>query len=97
MTAKPPTPQGISALLRKAGFERSEVTSMHARNWGRSYREYSDGYQVRKSPGSVTVTRRPRDVATRDEWLTKYAEAISGAGYEAFIDAFDVIVTAAGE
>jgi hypothetical protein len=81
VTAKPPTPQGISALLRKAGFQR----------YVNSVSEYRDGYRV-----SAGRTRFERGVVVehvafctsihmRDtchaEMLAKYAEGIAAAGW----------------
>jgi len=42
--AKPPTSQGISALLKRAGFRRSESSATRIKGW----RNYSEGYSVRR-------------------------------------------------
>jgi hypothetical protein len=78
MTAKPPTPQGISALLRKAGFSRSV-------RQGRG--QASTGYDVSKSYGDGDVVVRHNTWSmvpfpeARDAALARYAAAIEAAGY----------------
>jgi hypothetical protein len=67
MTAKSPTPQGISRLLAKAGFER--------------HRRYSsaDGFTVMGGhPGLVHVWHFGTD---RDTHLSAYGDAIRTAGF----------------
>jgi hypothetical protein len=91
MTAKPPTVQGINALLRKAGFEQAVVT-----NNNRYHKEHTEGFRVAKYPGGVIVnwwpdTTRPatsrtaaqaeQDRRTQREMITRYAEAIGAAGW----------------
>lgn len=83
---KQPTPQGISALLRKAGFERSVSQSTRIRGW----REYSAGFKVaRHGDGTVEVEYRPSSFRARDtsdeqikEMLDRYRKAIEEAGYQ---------------
>lgn len=78
-----PTPQGISALLRRAGHQRA-ITRTRGRN--------TEGYRVKRSPhdsdavlvnwwadsGSMTDER-----AKHDQTLKGFADVISAAGYRA--------------
>jgi hypothetical protein len=85
MTAKHPTPQGISALLRKAGFKRSESNSTRIRG----HRSRSSGFVAfKRGDGEVAVYHetgffmindaiRRRRSADEDA----YADAIEAAGY----------------
>lgn len=45
MTTRQPTPQGISGLLNRAGFERSVSSATAVKGW----RNYSEGFGCRKS------------------------------------------------
>lgn len=95
MSTKPCTPQGISALLRRAGFRRSVITNPQSRGWGREYSQRSDGFQVKgitSAPGmpwqSVAVRhmtgRMASDtavVARKKDMLAQYAEVIRAAGW----------------
>jgi len=80
MTAtKTPTPQGVSALLRKAGFQKSV-------SQGRAGQ--STGYEVSRDYGTgcvrvrhITWSMNPPDHVTEGA-LAKYAEAITAAGYQ---------------
>ena len=61
MTTKEPTPQGISALLRKAGFQRSSYGDK-----GVMWNEATPGYSVwknlsRRPPGAALRCRPARD------------------------------------
>jgi len=93
--SKPPTPQAISALLRKAGFNRSR----RLQSGGTMSR--STGYVVLKSyadDGRVIVRHNrwsllPNDAAD-DAALARYREAITAAGYEVECVRRDLIVTA---
>lgn len=95
MTTKPPTPQGISALLRKAGFERAVITRSYMRGLGS---DHTAGYHVKKRPGhagEVAVNWWPStsrknayspaviegDIATGRAMHERYAEAIRAAGW----------------
>ncbi len=86
MTAKTPTPQGISRLLAAAGFRRSESSATAIRGW----RNHSSGYVVRagRESGQVRVhhetgllrtegTDRDRRAKTEEA----YAKAIEAAGW----------------
>lgn len=83
MTAKAPTPQGISALLRKAGHERA-ITRTRGRN--------TEGYRVKRSPhdsDAVLVnwwadsSSLADERAKHDRTLRGYADVITEAGYKA--------------
>lgn len=79
---KPPTPQGISALLRKAGFEKSVSSASRIKGW----RNHSPGYIVRAdSPGRVFVHHTTSDFRPSRERCAeeqeRYAQAIEAAGY----------------
>jgi hypothetical protein len=96
--AKSPTPQGISALLRKAGFARSE--------WERQFKLgtcVQDGYRVVKAmiAGQPAVSVRwcrtagsGDDAGRRSVLLSDYARAIEAAGWRAQRTEREVIVTA---
>jgi hypothetical protein len=102
---KPPTPQGISALLRKAGFERAVITRTYARGLGS---DHTAGYHVKKRPGhdEVVVNWWPStsrknayapavvegDRATAITMHERYAEAIRAAGWGVEIDRLNVRV-----
>ena len=84
MITKEPTPQGISALLKRAGFERSTSSPSRIKGW----RNYTAGYQVNaRYPSGAEVTHRvgfdrgPRADAERARMLAAYAEAIRAAGW----------------
>jgi hypothetical protein len=85
MTAKIPTPQSISALLKRAGYERSESSTTRIKGW----RSYSYGYIVKgRGPGEVRVYHVSGMFAPTDEALAenrkmeaRYAETIEAAGY----------------
>jgi hypothetical protein len=97
MTAKPPTPQAISALLSKAGFEK--VT--HSKSRIRGMREHSAGYHVQADlSGAVSVNwwqssfSHGSDPARTDAMLARYADAILAAGFAVENHAHKLIVTA---
>ena len=74
MTLKPPTPQGVSALLERAGFERGV---------SRPEELAADGYAVipnRPDDGIVLVNWWGAD-AERGGMLRCYTEAIEAGGY----------------
>ena len=84
---KPPTASGISRLLAKAGFERSESSATRIKGW----RNHSEGFTVSSHfgcPGEVQVEhttgydRGPNAAGRRDETLGEYANAITAAGYD---------------
>jgi hypothetical protein len=88
-----PTPQGISALLRKAGFTRAvigirggnsgfKVTKCRARENAVEVRQY---FQL-----SVSSLEPYRDK------LRRYAEVIEAAGYGTEAGTYHLIVTAKG-
>lgn len=79
--AKQPTPQGISALLRKAGFRRSTQGSI----------QWTEGYQVYKNHGAsdtVAVQYQAGAMAgfaagqaRERERFAAYTETIEAAGF----------------
>jgi hypothetical protein len=85
MTPKTPTPQGISALLRKAGFKRSESSTSRVRG----FRNRSSGFVVsRRGDGEVAVYHETGFFMTDDaiegrraEQEGRYADVIEAAGY----------------
>lgn len=93
MTSKPPTPQGISRLLAKAGFTRGRnpwrgnpaegflVTASNRS--GRTRVRYSDGR-----------LRGPQAFADRDAALTDYSLALTSGGYHVERDRLGLDVTA---
>jgi hypothetical protein len=91
MTAKTPTPQGISALLRKAGFQRAAVST----------RDGYSGFQVTKCHtrvGAVKVRQYfflgGSPAARYREPLRRYANVIEAAGYSAEMYTHHLIVIA---
>lgn len=82
----PPTPQGVSAALRKAGFTRSVSSSTAVKGW----KNHSPGYVVRQGIKNGTVEvyhetgafqRDDRDREKRDAKQAEYAQALEAAGY----------------
>lgn len=84
-TPKTPTPQGISALLRKAGFEKSvtsttRVRGWHSRSWGFVVRGYMKGIvYVHHEDGGHMQTDEAQVARVREQ--ERYAVAIESAGY----------------
>jgi ribonuclease HIII len=83
---KRPTPQGISALLRKAGFERSVSHATRVRGFS----SRTQGYVVGgRTDGSVAVYHEDGNsfmitdatAARQVREQARYAEAIEAAGY----------------
>ena len=83
--SKTPTTRGISALLRKNGFEKSTSSTTRVRGW----HNYSDGFRVEdRGVGIVRVHHvsgafRPSaaDRARSREVEEEYAEVFRQAGY----------------
>lgn len=73
MTAKTPTASGISRLLAKAGFKRSE----------RQIGGYSSGFVAAATEDSIRVRHRFWSMGGGDAapWIAKYAEAITAEGW----------------
>ena len=94
-----PTPQGISALLRRAGFERSVMT----RN-SRHHKEHTAGYHVKAFMGEVVVNWWPETdysaeaheaaIPVGREMRARYAKAIAAAGWPVVEKPHTLIVTA---
>lgn len=82
---KTPTTRGISALLRKNGFEKSESTTTRVRGW----HNHSAGFRVEdRGVGIVRVHHvsgafcpSDTDRARSREVEDQYAEAFRQAGY----------------
>lgn len=82
---KQPTAQGISALLCRAGYERSVSTSTRIRGW----REHSEGFKVTKySDGEIQVEYWPSSLRARSSTpeqekavLDRYRKVLADAGY----------------
>lgn len=85
MTPKTPTASGISRLLAKAGFERSESSTTRIRGW----RCHTPGFIAEgRGPGVVRVHHTsgkfwPTDAdrANSRELEDQYAKTITEAGY----------------
>lgn len=91
MTPKPPTPQGISALLKRAGFKRSE----------RQIGGFGNGFVAEKIHGrddAIRVRHRFWSMrANRDDalpHLAAYSVAIEAAGWAVEFGSWELIVTA---
>lgn len=90
--SKPPTPQGISRLLAKAGFERMTDRESQIRGM----KEHTAGFEVRQDRPSVPVADAPvmvtwwpssfahdRQVRELGKMLAAYVSVVEGAGYAA--------------
>lgn len=86
MAVKAPTAQGVSAALRRAGFERSETHATRIKGW----HNYSEGYRVRNwGEGEIRVehetgSRTAADasaVRRREAKFAEYAEALRAKGW----------------
>lgn len=101
MTGKPPTQQGISALLRKAGFEKSAASPTGVKG----VRIRSAGYTASGPyPGIVWVSHEtaslqphPQDQGRIASAHAAYATAIEAAGYAVERRADRLVVTAKTE
>jgi len=97
-TPKTPTASGISRLLAKAGFERSESSATRIRGW----RNHTEGFSVNKwdDDGAVEVgynrgLRPPSEAEQiRPGMLADYTETITAAGYAVTEKRGRLIVTA---
>jgi hypothetical protein len=93
--SKPPTPQGISRLLAKAGFERAETIKRGFRRGVVSKAGYHVTAQMIES--AVRVRWWPllhhSDAETHTQ-LTRYADVISTAGWQVHVERLGLIVTA---
>lgn len=94
MTSKNPTPQGISALLKRAGFERAVI----------SIRGGNSGFQVTKCrvrENAVKIRQYFYLGGASDqryrEALRGYAKVIEAAGYQTEVGTYHLIVLAAKE
>lgn len=101
MTTKTPTTSGISRLLAAAGFEKAVIT-----NNSRHVKENTEGYHVRKSPGSVIVahwtasvlpTMRTDAVVQAERMrervmLEQYAQVIDAAGFVTEVTALQSLI-----
>ena len=72
-TSKSPTAQGISRVLKEAGFKRSE----------RQIGGFGSGFVAASTEDAVRVRHRFWSMGGGDAapWLEKYAEAITAAGW----------------
>lgn len=90
MSGKSPTPQGISALLRKAGFKRSEQL--------RGYGGSGSGFRVStgRDAGTVQVRHHFWSMGGGDAkpYLAKYTETIRAAGWNVEAGEYELTVTA---
>ena len=88
---KQPSPQGISALLRKAGFTRA-ISKLRGGVSGYSVSKLGAGPAVEVRYSSVTMSTSNM---YRYACLAKYAEVIADAGYtvETALDLPRLIVT----
>ena len=81
----PPTPQAISALLREAGFQRSE--RIRQKGLHRTGQQFTSGYKVTAgSPGEVEVrwwSERHQHELGDVGALDRFADEIRAAGYQA--------------
>jgi hypothetical protein len=95
MATKPPTPQAISALLRKAGYARSELIPGRIAWDGRRIRSSlrTAGYRVIKgADGEVLVSYEIGRVVNPDAeakrrviLLADYARALCAGGWQATV------------
>jgi hypothetical protein len=94
MTSKPPTPQGISRLLKSAGFKRSTPDP-----W-----RHESGYRVTKAhgrDGAVSVRHVFLTMGVSGEHhrakLDTYAKTITEAGWQVEARTYELVVTAPKE
>ena len=79
---RPPTPQIVGAILKRAGFNRSQSSGVYHRTAGyavRKSRTEPDAVEVRWHPDSreAAAPDAAQDTATRRiRWLQRYADAI---------------------
>ena len=96
--SKPPTPQGISRLLAKAGFERAEPTPYRVMG----ARQYTGGFHVvtDHQGSAVRVTWWPPSHSADDalaknaEMLLAYGDELAEAGWTVTVKPHKVVVTA---
>ena len=89
---KPPTPQGISRLLKSAGFTKGVI----------KMRGGCSGFAVEADhfrPGAVRVRHKFWAMGYRTpeqyrEWQDRYAKTITGAGWSVKAEEYELIVTA---
>jgi hypothetical protein len=86
VTQTKPTPQGISALLRKAGFGRSARNATRVRGFSSRTRGYVVGGRTdgtvavyHEDGNSFMITDATVERQVREQ--ARYAEAIEAAGY----------------
>jgi hypothetical protein len=76
---KPPTPQAVIAILKRAGFSRSQSSGVYVRTPGYAVRNRPQpgAVEVRWWPDSREVPADADDVLRRRaRWLQRYADAI---------------------
>jgi hypothetical protein len=104
--SKPPTPQGISRLLAKAGFERMTYRKSRVRGMN----EHTAGFEVQQNRPDVpsaddgamvtwwaTSFAHDRRVRELDKMLAEYAAVIERAGYAVKQDGTGWLIVTAGE
>jgi hypothetical protein len=103
---KTPTPQAVSAFLRKAGFEKAVMT-----NNSRHHKEHTGGFHARKNPGGVIVAHwtqtvpmsaRTREFVERERsqervMLMRYAGALESSDWAIDLTTYGLVVTAKEE
>jgi len=94
VSTKPPTPQGISALLRKAGFQRGETFKKGGRRGEVSVAGYHVSLTARHETVDVRWWAPTHDTSRQDKMLAAYAEVIEGAGWAVETRRAWLIVTA---
>jgi hypothetical protein len=101
--SKRATPQAISALLRREGFDKSVVTRK-----ARHYSQHTAGYRVTAFLGEVRVNWWPdnhdrdsslavnvqKQIETGNEMRARYAKVIAAAGYLAVERSHTLVVRA---
>lgn len=84
--AKAPTASGVSAALRKAGFERSQTRTTRIPGW----HDYTEGYRVRNwGEGEIRVEHETGSrisldasaIRRRDAKFAEYAKALRARGW----------------
>jgi hypothetical protein len=92
MSTSKPTPQGISALLRKAGFDRAVFDRFTLTSGFRVTKDHRRDGTVRVD---YRVAIRMPENAVRD-LLAAYAKTITEAGWTVEAGTYELIVTAKG-
>lgn len=91
MTPKPPTPQGVSALLKRAGFARAVIQMRGGCSGFRVTKDHGREGRVRVRHHTWTMAS---DDARHQRELARYAKTITEAGWSVEVGTYELVVTA---